>query len=335
MKNINLIYVIAFVVGCFLATAYYFRGQQVITFYGFAQNEETNLNRRYSLEVAKIHVQTGQSVQKGDILMDVKTLELPMQMDRAELSIDELRVKYEQNRNRLNREIANLTSKYLEDSNQLKSQIGLKQSELENNLKLYNSLESVQGNNEEDLRINSPLAKEITSLENELSIIDSNYKTQLKGMESERDAPENPTLSRIKILESENKYYDLEAGKQKITAPTDGLIGNIPCKEGEIISPYETLISFYERRPSQVVGYIHEELLLRVNINDTITVSSASRPDVTNTGVIRNLGSRIVQIPTRITKVKDYETYGREVLIEIPRDNPFLQKEKVTLTLME
>lgn len=113
------------------------------------------------------------------------------------------------------------------------------------------------------------------------------------------------------------------------------MIGTIHCKEDEKIASFTPLVTFYEESPTLVIGYIHEDLLLKVKLQDIITVFSTSRPDIQNTGIIKTLGSRIVEIPPRIRKIKELKTFGREVIIEIPPDNPFLQKEKVTLTLAQ
>jgi hypothetical protein len=93
------------------------------------------------------------------------------------------------------------------------------------------------------------------------------------------------------------------------------------------------MITFYDESPTLVIGYIHEEHMLKVNMNDTITIFSTTRPGIENIGIVRTRGSRIVEIPPRLRKIKEFITYGREIIIEIPPDNPFLQKEKVTLNL--
>ena len=130
------------------------------------------------------------------------------------------------------------------------------------------------------------------------------------------------------------EYYIKRKRDELIVAPADGLIGNVHCKEGEKITSIRALISFYEESPNLVVGYIHEELILKINIDDSIVIYSSSRPDIQNKGVVKTLGSRIVEIPPRLRKIKELKTFGREIIIEIPPDNPFLQKEKVILNLV-
>jgi hypothetical protein len=130
------------------------------------------------------------------------------------------------------------------------------------------------------------------------------------------------------------EYYNKRKRDELIVAPSDGLIGNVHCKEGEKITSFGALISFYEESPNLVVGYIHEELILKINIDDSIAIYSSSRPDIQNKGVVKTLGSRIVEIPPRLRKIKELKTFGREIIIEIPPENPFLQKEKVILNLV-
>jgi len=116
-----------------------------------------------------------------------------------------------------------------------------------------------------------------------------------------------------------------------ILAPSDGLIGNIPCKEGENFPSFKTFINFYERNPTIVKGFVHESLILQVKVGDSLLVSSTLHPEQHITGIVTGLGSRIVEIPERLRKMPDIKTYGREVLIAIPAENNFLQKEKVML----
>ena len=94
------------------------------------------------------------------------------------------------------------------------------------------------------------------------------------------------------------------------------------------------MISFYEQNPTLVKGFVYENLRLAVEVGDTLDVVSVQHPEHRCQGVVTGLGSRIVDIPERLRKTPDYKTYGREVLIAIPPENNFLQKEKVRLNLV-
>ena len=95
------------------------------------------------------------------------------------------------------------------------------------------------------------------------------------------------------------------------------------------------MISFYEQTPKMVVAYVHESLILQIKVGDSLQVMSSLHPDEQCRGRVSGLGHRVVEIPERLRKLPEVKTYGREVLIEIPPENNFLQKEKVLLQRLD
>ena len=91
------------------------------------------------------------------------------------------------------------------------------------------------------------------------------------------------------------------------------------------------MIDFYEQNPNVVVGFVHESLTPQIREGDSLLVISSLHPEHRLSGRITGLGHRIVEIPERLRKIPELKTYGREVMIEIPTENSFLQKEKVLL----
>lgn len=333
MKKFSLIHIVALLVGVILVISFSFKMNTTVTFYGFAENKETQINMENPIEVNRIHVTTGQKVKKGDIILDVSSSILPVKINDAVYSIEELKTRYSLWKSDLDGRITESAILLNEKTSEIQAQIDQNYAQLDKNKKLASNLKSIDLDNTAKSEIKSPILLKIDALKEELRYSKDIITTQINNLKRERYATNNPMLSRIKILEKELSYYTIKKEKETILAPSDGLIGNIHCKEDEKISSFTPLVTFYEESPTLVVGYIHEDLLLQVNIDDSVTVFSTSRPDIQNTGTIKTLGSRIVEIPPRIRKIKELKTYGREVIIEIPPDNPFLQKEKVTLTL--
>ncbi|MEM1359505.1 MAG: hypothetical protein AAGF89_14965, partial [Bacteroidota bacterium] len=97
----------------------------------------------------------------------------------------------------------------------------------------------------------------------------------------------------------------------------------------EHVQSYETLLTFYEPHSRLVRGYVHEDQTLRVGLGDRFEIYSLKTAEVIYAATVTGLGSRIVEIPTRLRKLPEFRTYGREVVLEIPSENSFLQKEKV------
>ncbi|MGJ8683548.1 MAG: hypothetical protein ACSHWW_02920 [Nonlabens sp.] len=334
MKTIkySTIYILAFLSAMFLVIVFSFSGHNTVTFYGFAENQETEINMEHDVTIQKINVTVGEKVQKGTVLMEVVSSSLPMDISKANYEIEELKTKYLQWKTDLDWKINTQTIALEEKTAKINTEIQEQLTTIKNNNKLYSIISNDQKVTSQDA-IESPVLIKIESLKEQKEITTNLLSTEIKRLKSERYAVNNPMLSRIKSLEEQLKHYDTRLVEQTIVAPTDGLIGNIHCKEDEKLEAFNNMLSFYEESPTQIVGFIHEELLLKVNINDEVIVTSGSRPNIQNTGIVKTLGSRIVEIPPRLRKIKDLKTYGREVIIEIPADNPFLQKEKVVLNL--
>ena len=333
MKKFSLIHIVALLVGVILVISFSFKMNTTVTFYGFAENKETQINMENPVEVNRIHVTTGQKVKKGDVILDVSSSILPVKINDDVFSIEELKTRYDMWKLDLDGRISEREILLNEKTSEIQAQLDQQHAQLDKNKKLASSLKSIDLDATEKSDIKSPIILRIDALTEELKYSKTSINNQINNLKNERFATNNPILSRIKILEKELSYYTIKKEKETILAPSDGLIGNIHCKEDEKISSFSPLVTFYEESPTLVIGYIHEDLLLKVNLSDEVTVFSTSRPDIQNTGIIKTLGSRIVEIPPRIRKIKELKTYGREVIIEIPPDNPFLQKEKVTLTL--
>ncbi len=334
MKKFNLIYIVAFIVFLVLLMSLTIKFDSSVTFYGFAENKETEISMENPVEVMKINVTTGQRVKKGTVLLNVISSSLPIKISNTEYKIEELQTKYNLWKTDLDWKISQYTIELNEKTSNIQSQIDHLNAQIEQNKKLAQNLKSID-NNVDKGEIVNPVFIKIEALKEELNFTKGIITTQINNLKSERFAENNPLLSEINALEVQLEHFNERKEDQVIVAPADGLIGNIHCKEGEKIASFGELISFYEESPTLVVGYIHEELILKINIDDDIDIYSSSRPEIQNQGVVKTLGSRIVEIPPRLRKIKELKTFGREIIIEIPPDNPFLQKEKVILNLKD
>jgi len=334
MKKFNLIYFVAIMICILLLYSLFFKADNSVTFYGFAENKETEISMDNGIEVEEIFVTVGQKVEKGDSLLNVVSATLPLKISDTEYKIEELETKYNLWKSGLDWKISQYKIELNENTGKIQSQIDQLNAELENNKKLSKTIKSIDSDPNTNYEIVNPTLIKLEALNEALKHTKGIINTQLNNLKSERFADNNPLLSEIRALEVQLTHYQERKKEEVIIAPTNGLIGNVHCKEGEKISSFGALISFYEESPTLVVGYIHEELILKIKINDSIGIFSSSRPDIQNKGIVKTLGSRIVEIPPRLRKIKELKTFGREIIIEIPPENPFLQKEKVILNLI-
>lgn len=302
--------------------------QTVVTFYGFAENKETEINFNYSVAVGQIHISPGQMVKKDEPLLDMYRIQSKETLVDQPFRIKELQAKEQSWKRTKEGNVKLIRTKKRLKLEQIATDIQRLQEEKKFQASLYDGLKSVE-NRKPDYKI---IDAKITALQKESRLTIETFNQEITNITNELGIGTSPYKEEIKRLLAEqafdvaNKTIDIQ-----LKAPSDGVIGNIYCKEAEHIPSYKTLISFYEPNPSLVKGFVQEDLMLHVALQDSFLIRSTKDVTTFCYGVVTGLGSRIVEIPERLRKIPDYKTYGREILVRIPKQNNFLQKEKVIL----
>ena len=324
--RINLFYPAVVVMGVILFFLLRPPGDDDVSFFGFAESNETAINYNYPVVVQEILVRPGEPVRAGQPLLHVSRRKAKETLSDQEYRIDELRAEERLYRARKQDQLAELRTRHSTRLLELDQQIAEAERELNNATRMFEGLRSIQPktgdyqplrDKVEDLKAIRARAQvqgdgQEATIENELRLGGTPYRVQVDRLRAE--AAFDSTQREIPFT---------------VTAPTDGLVGTLQVKEDEHVPSYETLLTFYEPHSRIVSGYIHEDQTARVNIGDRCEVYSLKDATSVYDALVIGLGSRIVSIPTRLRKLPDFETYGREVILEISYDNSFLQKEKV------
>lgn len=330
LKHVNILYIaaiIAIVVLWRINTQY---SEEVLLFYGFAETKETEINLEHPVQVNQILVTTGQRVVKNTPLMEVAHNKIPLKLDEIIYEQEETELKQLTWKTDILAAIDKLAAKKAIKKSEINADIAQIQAKLEQNRSLVKDLNSFE--RKENQQLTKVTETKIAALQEELRMALQPLDVEINRLK-EGLKRNNPYNAKLKKLETEQNFYEEKGRKLNIFAPSDGLIGNVHCKEAENISAFKTLITFYEENPTLVKGYVHENLVIHVAIGDTLRVSSSLLVNYDIEGIVVGLGSRIIEIPNRLRKYQDFKTYGREILIKIPAENKFLQKEKVLLKL--
>ncbi len=328
MKTINTIYIVAIGLVVILILLFARLKNDSAFFYGFSENKETAISLGRDVVIEKILITTGERVKKGDLLMVVKNTLIPRKISELELKKEALNINSQQDINAIKNKISSLRISKINKVSEIESKINSLNKEIELHKLLYSGLKSIPGNTNE---MESKEQIELKYLEGKLVSISDAYNHEIAYNQNLLNEINEPTEIEKEILNNEIGRYKSEEEKMNIYAPSDGIVGSINCKEEENISAFSTLMGFYQMNPTLVKGFVHESLLLQVKIGDDFEVISSMHPEHKVMGNVIGLGSRIVEIPQRLRKIPDFKTYGREVMIEIPADNMFLQKERVML----
>jgi len=333
MKRINFIYllILPLIYALFHINTKF--GKASAFFYGFAENKETEISHPEAVEIKEILVTPGQQVTKGQLLMEVHQSSVDFKIDRASSDMERLVAMDQQKRQSIIDKIQQLNTRKSVKIAEVEGEIRTLKSKIAYNKDLLKDLKSIDA--PEGTPDNSPSAIKLKALEESLALIVDPINLEITQLRKELGMISTPGEFQQQKLQKEIDFYKKELKSFSIIAPSDGLIGNILCKEGENIQAFKTLLNFYERNPTIVKGFVHESLILEVNVGDSLQISSSLHPTQFISGEVIGMGTRIVEIPERLRKIPAVKTYGREVLIRIPSSNPFLQKEKVMLNTLK
>ncbi len=329
IKKINLLVLVFFLVLSYLVSFNCNHYSDVMVFYGFANNQEVNINLENSAQVTRIHVTPGQVVSEGDVLLEVARSSIAVAQSDIHHDISKLKSQYHIWESELKNSLRALKAQKTEKRNALQSAISKLESEMKINAKLIKGIESIE--QVKDHNGTNPRQIQLEGLNEELRLSMLTYDIDIRKIEKELYNPENPIKIQIAKLGSNLEFMNEEVKSLNITAPNDGIVGNIICKVGENIPAFTPYITIYEQVPTHVRAYVLENLIPNIDIGDSIKVQSVSHSELSISGVVTGMGSRIIEIPARLRKNPNYSTYGREIEIRIPATNPFLQNEKVIL----
>lgn len=328
MRYFNLFYIAIIITGVLLFGALRPDFHQELSFYGFAESRATEINYNYPVVVDKILVKPGQEVKAGEILLNLSRRKSKETLGDQNFRIEELKAEEALWEQKLKNQIEELKIDQRNQLAEIDGKITRTNNELSYKKTLFEDLQSI----EPVATSYKPLEEALVRYRQEKADLNQLFDFKIKGLNDVISLGQSPYRAQIKRLLAEKEFDESQKVQPiVVTAPTDGLVGNISCKEAEHISSYTTLMTFYEPHSGIIKGFVHEDLTLEVKIGQEFNISSLKDENINYPGTIIGLGSRIVEIPARLRKIETFKAYGREVLIEISKDNLFLQKEKVSI----
>ncbi|MDY6950410.1 MAG: hypothetical protein SWE60_02780 [Thermodesulfobacteriota bacterium] len=257
------------------------------SFCGIAETMEIAVTSENATEIKRINVVEGQSVIRGQRLVELEDPKLTMQINDISHELERRKAEYD-----INKALAaNLKS------------IG-------------------KGEDYGELTTSHLPALSVNPLDVETDL-DQRPATE----------PESPAEIQVRQLEEKLSLLKLEQSKLNICAEISGIIGSVNLKPGEKAAPFTPILTLHTRTPLFIKGYIHEDVYSDVSIDQRVGVKSLTDTGNSITGTIVGVGARVVEYPVRLRKNAIVQAWGREVVIEIPEDNPFILGEKVLINV--
>ncbi len=299
----------------------FFKGSRFTTV-GVTYAREFKVNAEKPSLVTSIGVVPGQQVKKGDLLVELSSAALELEIEKMNGRIGVLKSEKEEKMKRHTSAIELLKAERALEIETLESEIA----QLENEIKLNKSLTRQFAKDTSSTELNSSELK-LRSLKKQRDKQSESIQIKIGDQLQQRDLDEKLLQNQIKLLEEELALIRKERAALSKYATEDGVIENIYVRKGEQVEAFTPLVSIDAIHPATVVAYqIGEKNNLQVGAS--VHVSSYGRRDVIVEGKVVGFGA-VVQLPEILQKGTAVKAFGREVFIDIAEDNDLATGEKV------
>ena len=288
-----------------------------------------------AVRIEEVYVIPGQTVQPGDALVRVVRPDLILDAEKKENEIERLRIDLSLAESKYNAEHQQLLIERDAKLRKINGDIEQLNVVVSNNQQLSNQFGALTGYADTLQRYGS------SYYEIELEVLKKEKEFVLKEFELETAAVNKiyqEEVKSFKILEDQmQKELDQlneEMDEQVKTAEVHGTVGSVNAQPGELLSPYTTILSIYESNPTIIKAVMNEGYTYEVEVGNKVLVESTNR-SYSIEGKVVEIGARIIEYPNRLKSNQNVPMWGQEIFIKIPKENMFLNGERVFVMLNE
>jgi multidrug resistance efflux pump len=300
----------------------YFRGSGDAAI-GLAQTKEYKINSEKSALVKTLPVVPGMQVKEGDVLVELTSQELEIEIAKLTNRIAILKSEQTEKAKLTEAAIAYIKAENSIILEELDAEILQTTSEVKLNETLTREFVSAEKQTTE-----SPLEIKINSLKQQKAKHLLAQEIKIQDIRQERATEQQLLKNQIVLQESELELMENERSNLLKKASAPGVIKNVYVKAGEQVSAYTQLLEVNPLRPTTVVVYLIGKKADRFSVGATVTVSSYDQRRNGVTGKVIGYGS-VIELPEILQKSTAVKAFGQEVFIEIPAENNLANGEKV------
>lgn len=327
MKKINSFYIIiaVFFAGMLTLNSFFFQGSQ--SFLGITYSKVHKINAEKSSIIGTVHVVPGQTVNAGDILVELESPELNLEISKLGKEIQLLESEKKEKDKLLESKIKLLDSERTILNGEIENDIRLIQNEINLNTSLTNQILKNQNKaaNKDSL---TALQLEIESIREKGKLRLEAIDIRVADIQQDHQFDQSQMQSKIELAQEELNWRLEEKKRLNKYATSAGVIENVYVKTGEEVEAFSSLISINPENPSSVVGYMVGSKERNKTLGEKVIIRSLEEAELETEGRIIGFGS-VVALPEILQKSTAVKAFGLEVFIEIPEENNFAVGEKI------
>jgi len=293
---------------------------------GITYAKEYKINAEKSAIVKSIPVIPGQEVKSGQLLVELTSHTLEIEIDRINNRIVALKSEMNEKTKLAASEIAYMKAEQGVEIEEIDAEINQAESEYQLNQKLTREFVSAK---DTAVQTTSPLDVKIKALKKQKSKREEAISIKVKDILQEKETDQRLLENQIDLLNRELELLEDEQKKLSKYATADGVVGSVYVKDGEQVDAFNSLLSVNPKHPTTVVGYqVGKKESLPVG--SEVSVQSYEHSRIISSGKVIGYGS-VVELPEILQKSTAVKAFGREVFIEIAAQNEFATGEKVLI----
>lgn len=311
-------------VGMLYISGRYFKGSTSSSV-GIASSREYKINAEKASIVKDVFVVAGQQVKKGDLLTELSSTALDIEIEKLQDRLEVMRGEQQVKAKNVESKIAYIVADEGVVDEELESEINQTLSEIELNRKLTKAFvkDSTADNSK------NPLQVKINSLREQQRKHQSAVDIKISDLRKDHDLDQTQLINQIKLAARELSMLLEEKKKLSKYAMNDGVIGNVYIKTGEQVNAFTPLLSVTPLRPTTVIAYLVGPKTSQFAVGSPVNVKAYGLQAATAVaGKVIGYGS-VIELPEILQKSTAVKAFGREVFIEINGDNELANGQKV------
>ncbi len=316
------VFIALFFLGMLAVNMKYFRGTGYSSV-GVTYSKGYKINADKSATVKSVAVVPGQQVKVGDVLIELISFNLELELDKLQNRITTLQAERAEKSKLAKSEIAYIKADLGIEIEKIDMAISQTESELALNRKLSKEFSN------QELEEDSPLRLRINALKMQRTRYEEAIKIKIADILQETDTEEQLLDNQVRLLEREREMQLADKNNLRKVALVDGVVENVFVKPGEQVAAYGELLSVNPVHPTTVVGYLVGKKNA-LPIGAEVVVRGYENQGLTISGKVIGYGS-VVALPEILQKSTAVTGFGREFFVEISAQNSFANGERVLI----
>ncbi|MBO6536653.1 MAG: biotin/lipoyl-binding protein [Balneolaceae bacterium] len=303
----------------------YFKGSNA--FLGVTYAKKYQINSEKPATVIETYIVPGQTVNIGDLLVELESPELELEIKKLEKEILNLQSEKVEKQKLLESKIELLKSEINLIRNEVKNEIERIDARIQLNESLTEGISNNRSTTSDSL---SELQLQKKSIQEKGTLEIESINIRMNDVLQDHEFDQSQVQATIELRQQELNWRLQEQEKLNKYAVFDGVIDNVNVKPGEQVEAYSSLLSINPVQPTTVIGYLVGSKDRSRSLGDVVTIQSMEQSNLSTQGTIIGFGS-VTMLPQILQKSTAVNAFGLEVFIEVDAENPLPVGEKVMI----